>query len=86
MKEVIEQKFSEIHGVTGTVQNSWGKLREILQDILNNAIGKMETETMIKKMEERRKEKTTNVKEYRRLNDQLRRGTDRAKVVYIEDI
>ena len=52
-------------------------------DILNNGIGKMEiaprnpriTEAMIKKMEERRIAKTTNVKEYRRLN-QLRRETE----------
>jgi hypothetical protein len=34
---------------------------------------------MIKKMEKRRIAKTTNVKEYRRLNNQLRRETDRAK-------
>jgi hypothetical protein len=51
-------------------------VKETLLDILNNDIGKMEitsrkcriTEAMIKKMEERRKEKTTNVKECRRLN------------------
>ena len=48
-------------------------------DILNNDIVKTEiaprkpwiTEAMIKKMEERRIAKTTNIKEYRRLNNQL---------------
>ena len=40
---------------------------------------------MIKKMEEKRKAKTINVKEYRRLNNQLRRETDRAKEVYMEE-
>ena len=62
--------------------------------ILTNDIGEMEiaprepwiTEAMIKKMEERRIAKTTNIKEYRRLNNQLRRETDRAKEVYMEEI
>ena len=44
------------------------------------------TEAMIKKMEERRIAKTTNIKENRRLNNQLRRETDRAKEVYMEEI
>ena len=41
---------------------------------------------MIKKMEERRIPKTTNIKEYRRLINQLRRETDRAKEVYMQEI
>ena len=41
---------------------------------------------MINKLKERRKSKTTNVKEYRRFNNQLKRGTGRAKEVYIEEI
>ena len=41
---------------------------------------------MIKKIEERRIAKTTNVKEYRRLNNQLKTKTDRAKEVYMEEI
>ena len=44
------------------------------------------TEAMIKKMQERRIPKSTNIKEYRRLNNQLRRETDRAIEVYIEEI
>jgi hypothetical protein len=68
---VIEQKFSQIDGVTGSIENSWGKVKEALVDILNNDIGKMElaprkpwiTEAMINKMEKRRIAKTTNVKE-----------------------
>ena len=43
------------------------------------------SEAMNKKMEERRKGKTTNVTKYRRLNNQLRE-TDRAKEVYMEEI
>ena len=41
---------------------------------------------MIKKMEERRIAKTTNIKGYRRLNSQLRRETDRAKEAHMEEI
>ena len=40
---------------------------------------------MIKKMEERIA-KTTNIKEFNRLNNQLRRETDRIKEVYMEEI
>jgi hypothetical protein len=41
---------------------------------------------MIKKMKERRIAKTTNIKEHKRLNNQLRRETDRAKEVYMKEI
>jgi hypothetical protein len=41
---------------------------------------------MIKKIEKRSTAKSTNVKEYRRLNNQLKRETDRAKEVYMEEI
>ena len=66
-------------------------MKETLLDILNNDIGKMEieprkpriTEALINKMETRRIAKTTNVKAYRRLNNQLRRETDRDKEVYM---
>ena len=44
------------------------------------------TDEMIKKLEETRIAKTTKVNEYRRLNNQLRRETDRAKEVYMEEI
>ena len=89
VKEVMEQKFNQIDGVTGSIEDNSGKVKETLLDILNNDIGKKEiaprkpwiTEAMIKKMEERRIAKTANIKEYRRLNNQLRRETDRAKVV-----
>ena len=68
-------------------------MKETLLDILNNDVGKMViaprkpwiTEAMIKKMEERRIAKTTSIEENRRLNNQLRRETDRAKEVYMEE-
>ena len=37
-------------------------------------------------MEKRRTAKITNFKEYRRLNNQLRRETDRAKEVYMKEL
>ena len=94
VKEVMEQKFSQIDGVRGSIEGNWGNVKETLLDILNNNIGKMEiaprkpriTEAMVKKMEERRIAKTKNVKEYRRLNNQLRRKTGRVKEIYMEGI
>jgi hypothetical protein len=64
---VNEQKFSQVDELTGTVEDSWGKEKNTLLEVLNNDIGKMEivpkkpwiTQTMIKKMEARRKAKTT---------------------------
>ena len=90
----MDQTFSQIEGITGSVEDNWGKVKETLLDILTNDIGKTEiaprkpqiTETMIKKMEERRIAKTTNINEYRKLNNQLRRETDRAKEVYMAEI
>jgi hypothetical protein len=62
---VSEHKFSQIEGFTSCVEDSWGKVKETLLDILNNDIGKMEvalrkswiTQAMINKMEKRRKTK-----------------------------
>ena len=64
-----------------------GKVKESLLDILNNDTGKTGitpreswiTQAMNNKMEVRRKAKTTNIKKYRRLNNQLRRETERSK-------
>ena len=42
LKEVIEQKLRQIDGVTGSVEDNWGKVKENLLVILNNDIGKME--------------------------------------------
>ena len=94
VKEMMEQKFSQIDGITGKVEENWGKVKETMLDSLNNDTGKMEsaprkpwiTEAMIKILEERRTAKTTNFKEYRRLNNEPRRETDRAKEVYMEEI
>ena len=95
VKEVMEQKFSQIGWNNRQREDNWGKVKETLLDILNNDIGKTEivlrkpwiTEAMVKKMEERRIAKTINIKEYRKLNNKLRRETDKAKEVpYMEEI
>jgi hypothetical protein len=43
-------------------------------------------DAMIQKIKERRIINTTNVEENRKLNNQLRRETDGAKEVYMEEI
>ena len=42
MKEVMEQKFSQIDGITGNVEENWGKVKETMLDCLNNNTVKME--------------------------------------------
>ena len=42
VKEVMEQKFSQIDEVTGSVEDNSRKVKETLLDILNNGIGKIE--------------------------------------------
>ena len=62
----MEQKFSQIDGIIGNIENNWGKVKETRLDTLNNDIGKMEiaprkpwiTEAMIKKMEKKKKSKS----------------------------
>ena len=84
----------EIDEFTCSVEDNWGKVKETLLDILNNDTGKMKiaprkpwiTEAMVKKLEENRIAKTTNIKEYRRLSNQLRKETGKAKKVYMEEI
>ena len=61
-------------------------------ETLNNNVGRMEktakkpwvTAEMLKKMEERRKYKNTNPEKYRKLKNELRRETDKAKEQYLE--
>ena len=80
-KELIKQKLSQIDGFKGSIEDSWGKVKETLPDILNNGIGKMEipprklriTQAMNNKMEKRRKA-TKNFKEYKRFNNTEKRN------------
>ena len=52
----MEQKFSQMDGVKGSVEDNWERVKETLLDILDHDIGKMEiaprkpwiTEAMIK--------------------------------------
>ena len=77
VKEVIEQKISQLDGLIGSIKDSQGKVKEKPMDILSNDICKMEitprkqwiTKVMFKKMEETRKTNTTNIKLYRRLDN-----------------
>jgi Metal-dependent hydrolase len=41
-KEVMQQKFCQIDGITGSVEDNWGKVKETLLGIINNDIGKIE--------------------------------------------
>ena len=70
VKEATGQIFSQIDGYTGSLEDSWGNVKETLLDILNISRGRMEiapskpwiTQAIIIKMEERRNAKTKKLK------------------------
>ena len=85
LKRQLSKQLSEIYRFIGSVEDIRGEVNETLLEILNNDICNTEiaprkprtTQTMINKIV-KRKAKTTNLKEYRRYNNQLRRETGRA--------
>ena len=66
VKEGTVPKFNQVDEFEGGVEDSRGKVKETLLDILNNGISNMKialaNQAMINKMEERRKVKTTDSK------------------------
>ena len=71
VKEVIEQKFSQIDGFTGCVEDRWEKVKERLLNTLNNDIDKMEIahkktiNNQSNDEQNRRKKKSKNYKHQR---------------------
>ena len=63
MKEEIERKFSQIDALTGSADESWGKVKETMLGILNNIICKTKrasrkpriSEGMINRMEKKKR-------------------------------
>lgn len=84
---VLKQKFITLTRTNETTEREQNSINCVMLDTLNNNVGKMEkiirkpwiTQNILKKIEERRKHKNTNSVEYRRLNNELNRDTDRAK-------
>ena len=90
----MEQQFNEIQSENESAEVQWQNVKYVLLHTLKKEVGREEkrarkpwiTKEMLEKMEERRKCKNVNKEEYRRLNNALRRETDRAKEKYMEEM
>ncbi|XP_026467813.1 uncharacterized protein LOC113371400 [Ctenocephalides felis] len=88
----METKFSVIKGRKEAVEKDWNEVKSVLLETLEDNVGKLEkvarkpwiTQEMIKKMDERRKYKNTDPRMYRKMNNELRRETEKAKVKYMD--
>jgi hypothetical protein len=82
--------------VNRNVEGQRNNINKCLLDTMTDCMGKVEkrarkpwiTQEMISKMDERRKWKSVNNEQgrtnYRRVNNELRRATDKAKLEYLE--
>ena len=95
--QALEEKISGIIGKDVNLEQEWDEIKKCVKDTLINEVGRQRkrakkpwiTQEMINKMEERRKWKNVNSEAgrqmYRKLNNQLRRITDEAKLNYLEN-
>jgi hypothetical protein len=92
----LEEEFRAGDCVNRNAEGQWNSIMKCLLDTMSDCVGKVEkrarkpwiTQEMISKMDERRKWKASNNEEgrkiYRKLKNELRRATDKAKLEYIE--
>jgi hypothetical protein len=96
LQEFLKEEFRAGDCVNRNVGGQWNSIMKCLLDTMSDCVGKVEkrarkpwiTQEMISKMDERRKWKGVNNEEgrknYIRLNNTLRRATDKAKLEFIE--
>jgi ribonuclease HI len=82
--------------VKRNVEGQWNNIKKCPLDTTSDCVGKVEkrvrnpwiTQEMISEIDERGKWRSVNTEEgrknYRRLNNELRRATDKAKLEYLE--
>jgi hypothetical protein len=88
----LEEKLRAVDCVNRNVEGQWNNIKKYLLDTMSDCMGKVEkrarkpwiTQEIISKVDERRKWKSVSNEEgrknYRRLNNELRRATDKAKL------
>ncbi|XP_026467799.1 craniofacial development protein 2-like [Ctenocephalides felis] len=92
VRREMETKFSVIKDREEVVEKDLNEVKSVLLETLENNVGKLEkvakkpwiTQEIIKKMDERRKYKNTDPRMYRKINNELRRETEKAKVKYMD--
>jgi hypothetical protein len=92
----LEEKLRAGDCVNRNIEGQWNNIKKCLLDTMSDCVGKFEkrarnpliTQEMISKMDERREWNSVSTEEgrnnYRRLNNELRRATDKAKLEYLE--
>ena len=97
MQDTLEEKLGAIECETGNAEVQWKNIEEYVLDTIGDLV-KVEkrarkpwiTQEMISKMDERRKWKNVNTEQgrrnYRRLRNELKRTTEKAKKEYLENM
>jgi len=97
VQNILEEKLGEIECESGNAEVQWKNIKECVVDTISYLVGKVKkrarkpwiTQEMISKMDERRKWKNVNAEEgrrnYRRLRNELKRATEKAKKEYLEN-
>jgi len=97
VQDTLEEKLSAIECESGNAEVQLKNIKECVLDTISDLAGKVEkrarrpwiTQEMISKMDERRKWKNVNTEEgrrnYRRLRNELKRHTEKAKKEYLEN-
>ncbi|XP_026482140.1 craniofacial development protein 2-like [Ctenocephalides felis] len=91
VRREMETKLSGTNDREEAVEKDWKEVKSVLLETLEDNVEKLEkvarkpwiTQEMIKKMDERRKYKNTDPRMYRKMNNELRRETEKAKVKYM---
>jgi hypothetical protein len=91
VQDTLEEKLGASECDSGNAEVQWNNTKECVLDTISDLVGKVEkrarkswiTQEMICKIDERRKLKNVNTEEnrknYRRLRNELKRSTDKAK-------
>jgi len=97
VQDTLVEKLGAIECESGNAEVQWKNIKECVLDTVSVLVGKFEKrarkpwimQEMISKMDEQRKWKNVNTEEgrrnYRRLRNELKRATEKAKKEYIEN-
>ena len=97
VQDTLEEKLGATECESGNAEVQWKNIKECVLDTISDLVGKVEkrerkpwiTQEMISKMDERREWKNVYTEEgrrnYRRLRNELKRATGKAKKEYLEN-
>ena len=97
VQDTLEKKLGAVECESVKAEVQWKNIKECVLDTISDLVGKVEkrtrkpwiTQEMISKMDEQRKWKNVNTEEgrknYRRLRNELKRATEKAKKEYLEN-